>query len=304
MTTTTTDKITEPGRYDDVPDHIYHQDPCPEPSLSSSIGKKILEASPRHAWYAHPGLNAAWEESPYDSKKVVGQLCHKLLLGKGAEIERVDCEAWTRKADREVRDEALVERRIPCTNPQWSRANAVVKAAREQLPDFADMAAEVTLVSLDPLTGLWKRARTDLLLVTDDGALIVDYKTTEASAEPRVGAPRLMGNMNYDFQQAFYESVLLELHPELAGKIQTEFWIQEVKSEPYELTRIQLMEGDVDVARRKVTRATDTFSRCLSAGTALKDWPGYANRVHVAAMPSYHNFDWLSREMEDVGDAY
>lgn len=57
----------------------YHQDPAPQPSLSSSIAKILLDQSPRHAWLAHPKLNpnyVAEEDSRFD----IGTAAHVMML--------------------------------------------------------------------------------------------------------------------------------------------------------------------------------------------------------------------------------
>ena len=54
------DRISEPGVYS-LPDDAYHADPCPGPSLSSSVAKLMLDRSPLHAWHAHPRLNPNFE---------------------------------------------------------------------------------------------------------------------------------------------------------------------------------------------------------------------------------------------------
>lgn len=49
-------KIERPGLYLGVPEAEYHADPCPEPSLSSTIAKTLLASSPLHAAVRHPRL--------------------------------------------------------------------------------------------------------------------------------------------------------------------------------------------------------------------------------------------------------
>ena len=69
--------ITKPGVYD-LPMAEYHADPCPEPSLSSSIIRLLCSASPLHAWTAHPRLNAAYVAEESD-RFDVGTAAHALL---------------------------------------------------------------------------------------------------------------------------------------------------------------------------------------------------------------------------------
>ena len=41
----------------DISAEAYHADPAPEPSLSSSVAKILVNLSPAHARIAHPRLN-------------------------------------------------------------------------------------------------------------------------------------------------------------------------------------------------------------------------------------------------------
>ena len=51
--------ITAPGIYRDIDALEYHSDPCPAPSLSSTIAKKLVSASAMHAFCEHPKLGGA-----------------------------------------------------------------------------------------------------------------------------------------------------------------------------------------------------------------------------------------------------
>ncbi|MBB2961877.1 hypothetical protein [Methylobacterium sp. R2-1] len=57
---------------DRMPAALYHADLCPEPSLSSSVGKLIVGRSPKHARAAHPWLGALPDEGDSTRPKEVG----------------------------------------------------------------------------------------------------------------------------------------------------------------------------------------------------------------------------------------
>ena len=59
-------RLVKAGAYR-LSEHQYHADPCPEPSLSCSLAKVLLAASPKQAAWEHPRLNPKWEPGP--SKK-------------------------------------------------------------------------------------------------------------------------------------------------------------------------------------------------------------------------------------------
>src|SRR5580692_270517 len=68
--------LSEPGFWD-IDAEEYHRDPCPEASLSNSIGQKLLETCPRVAWWNHPRLNPQFVEDE-DTKFDRGTVAHKL----------------------------------------------------------------------------------------------------------------------------------------------------------------------------------------------------------------------------------
>ena len=87
-------RVDRPAIYEMSPAN-YHADPCPAPSLSSSIARKLLGYSPLHAAHEHPRLNPAFVEV-HDEKWDRGTVAHAYLLqGEKAcvliEIGRASC---------------------------------------------------------------------------------------------------------------------------------------------------------------------------------------------------------------------
>ncbi|GBR70939.1 hypothetical protein [Gluconobacter kanchanaburiensis] len=94
-------RIEKPGIYD-MPEAVYHSDPCLEPSLSNSIARVLLDQSPMHAHYAHPRLNLKREPFEVTAAMDFGTALHKLLLGKGAAIVEVKADAYRSAAAKEA----------------------------------------------------------------------------------------------------------------------------------------------------------------------------------------------------------
>ena len=77
MNACTTRRVTEPGIYADFPVADYFADPTPEPSLTQTLAKLLLERAPIHAKYAHPRLTPVVpdEDDPaerYDKARAIG----------------------------------------------------------------------------------------------------------------------------------------------------------------------------------------------------------------------------------------
>src|SRR5690348_15257594 len=93
------------GLHYNISANDYHADPCPEPSLTQSIAKLILR-SPAHARVAHPRLNP--DQPERDGRRYdVGNIAHRLLLGRGRELEIIPGDDWVadRKAKAELRED-------------------------------------------------------------------------------------------------------------------------------------------------------------------------------------------------------
>lgn len=298
--------LNEPGAYD-LPAGRYHADPCPEPALSSSLGRVLLAQSPRHAWHAHPRLNPNWRPDPEggDRRMALGTACHHLLLGEGSKLcHLMDFSDYRKKAAQEMRDTAIAEGLVPILAPDWETAQQIVAEARIQLADYGSElvellgeggATETTVIARDEHTGVWTRSLLDWW--SGDGRTLVDYKTTEGSAAPAAFARHAAG-MGYDFQGGFYGRVVEAAFPELAGRTRFLFIAQEIDP-PYGLTVNLASRGDLHMADQKVQAALEIWARCLE----LKMWPGYPARVVPMELPGWYASQWLDleQEMEEAG---
>jgi hypothetical protein len=99
------------------PDAVDRQDPA--------------RSSPLHAWHAHPRLNPDYRHDD-DTKFDVGNIAHKLMLGRGKDIVVLDFDDWRTKA---AKERARRRRGRQARRARQARAAAdrMVKAAREQL---------------------------------------------------------------------------------------------------------------------------------------------------------------------------
>lgn len=284
--------IDQLGLYD-LPEEAYHADPCIMPSLSSSIGKKILNETPRHAWAAHPRLNPHFkreEKTAYD----LGKTAHKLMLGKGASLVIIDAPDYRTKAAKQERDEAYSAGHIPILWKQYDAAEKMVEAGRSQLKDHEDAAQaftngkpEVTLIWQEG--PVWCRCMLDWM--PNEGRRFWDYKSTGQSANPDTYG-RTMFNLGYDFQAAFYRRGIRKVLG-IADPI-FEFVVQE-NQPPFALSVIGLPPAAIDGADTDVQQAIDLWGSCLEHGI----WPGYPRRTCYVDPPGYIMAQRLDREARD-----
>ena len=273
----------------------YHADPCPSPSLSSSIGKKLINETPSHAKTAHPKLNPDWQRDGGSRRTALGSACHCLLSGADrASIVEIEYDNYKKNAAKEERDEAINNGQTPVLTCDLERAEIIVDAAREQLRGsglgaYAGGNGDAEVVVAHETVGGWKRIKMDWW--SADRTTIIDYKTIGGSASPEAFAKRA-AQMDYDFQDAFYLFVVGETFPFLAGRMSFIFVVQEIDP-PYALAWREITEYDRTIAWRKVVYATSLWFKCLESGK----WPGYRSGVERFSMPVWHQTRWLEREM-------
>ena len=275
----------------------YHADPCPSASLSSSIIKLLINATPAHAWHVHPQLNPEWRPDDGGRRLALGSACHSLLLGAGSELQEIEADSFRTKAAKEDRDAAIAAGLTPILSADLAKAETIVGAARSQLGRhgldiLADGAGDSEVVVADEgAGGGWRRIMADWW--SADRYTIVDYKTIAGLASPDAFVKRA-AQMDYDIQDAFYQDVIASAFPFLAGRTRFVFVVQEIEP-PYMLSACEIAEADRTVAMRKVLSAQTTWFECLESGK----WPGYPSGIQRVMLPPWHSTQWLEREMAE-----
>ena len=313
MTTTTAAPIVidKPGVYD-IPAHVYHGDPVPGGSLSSTGARKLLPPS-------CPALFKHWLEhgqAPKDEFDF-GSAAHRLVLGVGAEIAEIKADSWRSPATREEADEHRAAGRIPLLSRDVETVHAMADALRAHPIASALFRpgtgrAEQTLVwreighytegSADHERGfvvlpqpVHCRALVDWLPSYSPNRgerpahpsrlLLPDYKTC-ASAAPD-DAVKSIARYGYHIQGAFYLAGLRALG--LADESARFLLVMQEKTAPYLVTVIEPDATAMRLGARRCREAIDTYARCAATGR----WPGYSDDVVLAELPP-----WETRELE------
>jgi hypothetical protein len=282
--------IATPGIYDKVPASVYHSDCCPEPSLSASIAKLLCNASPAHAFQAHPRLNPATVAENGEHFDL-GTAAHALLLEGQASVTVIDAPDFRTKAAREARDAAYAAGRTPLLAGKWADVQAMVAAARGQLDRHTDGGADMFTNGQPEQTLIWRegptwcRARLDWLRPGG----IDDYKTTpHSTANPEHWSRSIFG-MGFDIQAAFYLRGLKAL---TGYDAIFRFAVQEPYP-PYALSVIGLSPDTLLLGEKKVITALEMWRECLEAN----EWPGYPRRTCYATLPAWEEARWLEKEL-------
>ena len=262
----------EAGIHLGVPLAEYVADPAPSPSLSSGIAHAILEDSPLHAFWKHPRLNPHYQ---HDHKTAfdLGTVAHAVLLEGDYKKIAVVAKAtdWRTKEAKDTRDEARAAGMIPILVEQMSEVELMVEESQRAIaeselatvftPEGGD--SEVTLIWEE--NGVWCRSRPDRM--SKDRRILVDYKTTGASAEPNAWTKGPMIGNGCDLQAALG----LRGMTALSGGRNTQFiFIVQENYAPYAVSFVGFGEQFKLYADVRVERALKIFKRCQNNN----EWPG------------------------------
>ncbi|HEY9369095.1 PD-(D/E)XK nuclease-like domain-containing protein [Streptomyces sp.] len=282
MTTTIEPTIvTEPGVCPDMPIDVYHADPVPGGSLSSSGARKLLD----------PGCPAIykWERDnpqPHKREFDLGHAAHLLVLGEGPELEVIDFPDWKKAAARELRDLAYDEGKVPLLAKEHDQVQAMAEVIRQH-PTAGRLFAEGTGVAEQSLFwqdlrhGVWRRARPDWMPHRGDGRLVVvDYKTARA-VDPEA-LQRAVYEHGYHQQAAWYLDGVKALG--LAGDQEPGFvFVFQAKSAPYLVHLVELDHPALTLGAARNDRALRIYADCQRTDT----WPGFNDRVTYLPLPAW-----------------
>jgi len=259
----------------------YHADPCMVPSLNQSIAHTLVTRSPAHAWCEHPKLG---DLPPEPTKaKDDGAVIHALLLGKGADVDVLDCDSFRTKAARTIRDEAIEAGRVPMLRKRYEQIVEAAARIRANLAGFGvslEGEHELPIEWHEPGDEGYVVCRGLLDTVRLDAGVIVDVKKI-VSADPRTCA-RHAYEYGYDIQAAAYTSALQKLRPELAGRSDFIFVFMELEP-PYAVVPCRPSGVLRELGERRWQRAVLTWERCLRDGY----WPSYTETITQLDAPPW-----------------
>jgi hypothetical protein len=284
--------ITEPGIYTDIPADDYHRDPCPEPSLSSSIAKVLIGKSPWHAFHQHPRLAGEYDDKP-SREKEIGTAVHKLLLGRGAEIAILDYLDYRKDAAQEARRKASEAGQSPILRADAQTAQEMCAAARDQLLGYPELLPLVdgigtseAVIAWQDIGDVWCRGMVDWLHPSEP--IRADIKTTTASAHPSALSSRLFSN-GADVQERFYHRGL----GALGRPTKRSFYICLEQDPPHGLSVAELDPQAEEIGDEKSRLALEIWGRCIKSGV----WPGYEQAIAVAQCPPWYASEWHNRKV-------
>jgi PDDEXK-like uncharacterized protein DUF3799 len=261
--------ITEPGIYDGMPAEVYHADPVPEGSLSSSGAKRLLPPS-------CPAL-FRYADKPATRRMEHGTAAHTVVLGAGAGLHRIEADDWRKNATKAEAEAARGEGLTPVLAAAHDRILAMAAALRRHRAASLLFAPGSGLAEQSAFWHdteytvgggpLWRRCRYDWLPHGAGGVILVpDYKTSER-ADPDFTA-RQIATMGYYQQGAWYRDGVAALRP--GFEVRFVLVVQET-SPPYLVGCYNLHPRSLALGAAKNRRAMEIWRDCTESGV----WPGY-----------------------------
>ncbi len=259
----------------------YHADPCPTPSLSSSIAKVLIERSPLHAHHLHPRFGKGYR-APTESMRT-GTLIHRLLLNAGAEIVVINEDSWRKKAAKLARSEAEAAGKIAVLKGKHARAADAVAEIADRLADCEihfDGQSEVPIRWQSDLNGIPVECRCMLDHVDLDRGLIYDVKVVASASPDRIA--RSVIDYGYDIQGAAYTEAVSQIRPNLAGRVRFVLLFVEAEK-PYAVCPVELDGTLRAYGSERWGSAVEIWHRCLERD----EWPGYASKIETLEPPPW-----------------
>lgn len=272
----------------------YLADPMPEPSLTSSLVKDLLNTAPRKVWHKTSRLNKDAENEQKDIFDL-GSAAHRIFTGTGSPIVEIDAADFRSKAAKEAKEQAHAAGKTPILKKNMPRVRAMAAAALDQIRDNdeigslfapgrqADLLREVTIVWQE--AGVMCRCRPDFYCPKEN--VIIHYKTTGTDISP-VTLAKFAANSGWDMTAAHYHQ---------GGKILTGsaprqyFFVQET-SEPYLALTAEIDNTFLETAIMRRDRALMIWGRCLRDNS----WPGTISKTIKLECPEWHERNLIAEK--------
>lgn len=272
--------VLEPGVYAEMPDRVYHADPVPGRSLSSTGARALLGPKGTPARFRHDLDNPRPARAAFD----IGHAAHMLALGIGPELVVVKADNWRTKVAQDAKAAAHARGAVPLL----PAAMAEVQAMADELRKHPDAAAlldprqgdpERSMFWRDPITGVWLRARVDFIRRTSRRIIGVDYKSTTAADDESIG--KALAEYRYYQQAAWYIDAMIALG--LGGPETGFVFIFQEKSAPYLVNVVEIDHTALAIGRMRNRVAITLYAQCRLTGS----WPGYATGVSTVSLPPW-----------------
>jgi hypothetical protein len=288
----------EPGLHYNIDERYYYRDLlCDVPTLSRGELLVMIDECPMNCRHAHPRLGAAGAGSDANADMDFGSMSHKLVLGRGADIEIIEAQDYKTNAAKAARDGARDRGHIPALRHQYDLAQRVARAFDSELHRLG--LAEMFYAGESEVVAIWQdtthtrgRALLDKLYIDKERgrAVIFDPKFSKQVSLRELG--RHIDNQKYHVQERWYKRAVTMACPEVQGRVDFIYLFMSVDlTRPLQMVPVRLAGEFSAIAESKITRGVMAWDRCMSSG----NWPGYTDTVLNIEPPEYA----LAKEMSE-----
>ncbi|WP_263165451.1 PD-(D/E)XK nuclease-like domain-containing protein [Streptomyces sp. SCSIO ZS0520] len=271
---TCTSEQREPGLYE-MTAVEYHADRA---SLSSSGARRILDC---------PALFRHEQDNPQPPKKTfdLGHAAHRLVLGTGPELVRIDADEWRTTAVKAEVAETRARGAVPLKPGEWQQVHDMAAALHRhpvagRLFQAGTGTAESAGFWRDDRTGVMRRVLWDWRPDPGPGRTILpDYKTCRSAAPDALS--KAMWEYGYHQQADWYRAGAQAL--DLADKDAEFVFVCQEKTPPYVVTVIQPDALAMRLGAARNRAALDTYAECVATG----HWPGYTDEIAYLPLPPW-----------------
>lgn len=169
-----------------------------------------------------------------------------------------------------------------------ARALPISRVVFDQLAQHG--AAESSLFTVDPATGLRLKIRPDYMLrpcpMFPNGLIIDGKTTTDASA---AGFARQVWNLDYGLQAAIYTSVYQSIF-NTDGR-PAFLWLAQEKEAPHAAAYYSAGADLLDYWDKRIAQTLPAVARCQASGI----WPGFPETVTELALPT-----WAQKQVDEA----
>ena len=283
-----------------MPETIYHADPCPTPSFSSSMARDLVEKTPLQAMLRSRRLNSNYRERKSDAMNF-GTLAHDFILKGGrSTFEIAPFDSWRTKDSQAVRNSIQARGLIALNESTAEECVGQLEKMRSALKDQIAKHAEYPKLMISGKAeqsafffdgDLWNRARFDWL---DDAYpdTPFDYKTTGLTFE-QWQRQELWGG-GY-MQAAHYQKVFAGVFSKPSGPFT--FIVQQT-FEPFMMMVFTIDRSFDEQVMERYNLARLKFKTGVAGG----GWPGASNSTQHSCPPPWVLGKWEMDNLDSVAE--
>ena len=281
------------GVFPDLDNDDYHSDAA----IGSSGLKKFL-VSPLHYWSAfldperepkdtkHFRIGRAWHCAVFEPREFPVRY---VTMPEGLDRRTKEGKALWAEVEASGRD-VLAFREVEAVEKMAgiARALPISRVVFDQLAQHG--AAETSLFTVDPETGLRLKIRPDYMLrpcPMFPNGLIIDGKTTTDAS--KTGFARQVWNLDYGLQAALYTSVYQSIF-DTAGR-PAFLWLAQEKEAPHAAAYYSAGVDLLEYWDKRIAQVLPAVARCQESGV----WPGFPETVTELALPA-----WAQKQVDEA----